>query len=82
MNPSIGKNRERTNYFYSIYRNLTLLNPVGAAINEQEALDEFWAKYDMYVKNMIYEYSSVWTLFFDFVLVRFFVISLSLSLSA
>lgn len=72
MNPSIGKNRERTNYFYSIYRNLTLLNPVGAAINEQEALDEFWAKYDMYVKNMIYEYSSVWTLFFDFVLVSFF----------
>lgn len=59
MNPSIGKNCERTNYFYSIYRNLTLLNPVGAAENEQVALDEFWQKYDKYVKNKIYEYSSV-----------------------
>lgn len=72
MNPSIGKNRERTNYFYSIYRSLTLLNPVGAAESEQVALDEFWNKYDKFVKNMVYEYSSVWTLFFDFVLVVFF----------
>ena len=72
MNPSIGKSRERNNYFYSIYRSLTLLNKVGATKSEDVALDEFWNIYDRYVKNMVYEYSSVWTLFFDFVLVIFF----------